>query len=255
MGTKKGMDTNSTLNYKLYVQRQEEFIRADYRAEFRQYNRIKNGDVEGVRERFKIARQNFQEGRGHLSDDPLRNIVYHLVVSAAVISRMCIDGGLDLDTAYTLSDIYIKKADEAESVEEVMDLIADMQIDYATRMRELKKKNAVSIHIRRSIEYIYDNLHRQVTLEELAMREELSSGYFSRLFQKETGMKVGQYVNDAKIRTAENMLRYSDFPILDIALSLGFSSQSAFSAGFKKITGMTPKEYKNTYYNANMTKE
>ena len=53
------MDTNSTLNYRLYVQRQDEFIRADYHAEFRQYNKIKNGDVEGVRERFKIARKNF----------------------------------------------------------------------------------------------------------------------------------------------------------------------------------------------------
>lgn len=249
------MDTNNTLNYRLYVHRQEEFIRADYRMEFKQYNRIKNGDVEGVRERFKIARRNFQEGRGNLSDDPLRNIVYHLVVSAAVISRMCIDAGLDHDTAYTLSDIYIRKADEAKEVEEVMDLIAAMQIDYATRMRELKKKNAISIHIRRSIDYIYDNLNRQLTVEELAEREGLSAGYFSRLFLKETGVKVNPYINDAKIRTAENMLRYSDASILDISLSLGFSSQSAFSASFKKITGMTPKSYRDTYYNANMIKE
>ena len=246
------MNTNSTLNYRLYIHRQEEFIRADYKAEFRQYNKIKNGDVEGVRERFKIARKNFQEGRGHLSDDPLRNVIYHLVVSAAVISRMCIDAGLDLDTAYTLSDIYIKRADEAKEVEEVMDLIADMQIDYATRMRELKKQNAISIHVRKSIDYIYDNLHRQVTVEELAARENLSTGYFSRLFQKETGMKVNQFINDAKIKTAENMLRYSDFSLLEIALSLGFSSQSAFSTSFKKLTGITPKKYRDDNYKSNM---
>ena len=115
------MDTNSTLNYRLYLQRQEEFIRDDYHAEFRQYNRIKNGDVEGVKERFKIARHKFEEGRGVLSDSPLRNMIYHLVVSAAVISRMCIDGGLDRDTAYTLSDIYIRKADMAKDPEEVLD--------------------------------------------------------------------------------------------------------------------------------------
>lgn len=247
------MDTNNALNYRLYIQRQEEFIRADYHAEFRQYNKIKNGDVEGVRERFKIARKTFHEGRGHLSDDPLRNMIYHLVVSAAVISRMCIDGGLDLDTAYTLSDIYIKKADESKTPEEVMDLIAAMQIDYATRMREIKKKNAISIHIRRSIDFIYDNLQRQVTVAELAEREGLSPGYFSRLFAKETGQKVNEYINDAKIKTAQNMLRYSDFSILDIALSLGFSSQSAFSANFKKYTKMTPKVYRDTYYNSNMT--
>lgn len=246
------MDTNTTLNYRLYIQRQEEFVRADYHAEFRQYNKIRNGDVEGVRDRFKIARKNFQEGRGKLSDDPVRNMIYHLVVSAAVISRMCIDSGLDLDTAYTLSDIYIRKADAATEPEEILDLIADMQIDYATRMRELKKKNAISIHVRRSIDYIYDNLHRQLSVNEIAEKEGLSTGYFSRLFVKETGMNVNQFINDAKIRTAQNMLRYSDYPILDISVSLGFSSQSAFSATFKKITNMTPKVYRDNFYNENM---
>lgn len=246
------MNTDNALNYRLFVQRQEEFIRADYHAEFRQYNKIKNGDVEGVRERFKIARQKFQEGRGTLSDNPLRNMIYHLVVSAAVISRMCIDGGMDLDTAYTLSDIYIKRADEAKEIEEVVDLIAEMQIDYAKRMRELKKVNTVSIHIRRSIDYIYDNLHKQLTVAQLAEKVGLSTGYYSRLFVKETGMNVNQFINDAKIQTAKNMLRYSDFSIVDIAISLGYSSQSTFSSTFKKVTGLTPKVYRDRYYTKNI---
>ncbi|MCR5292997.1 MAG: AraC family transcriptional regulator [Eubacterium sp.] len=242
------MDTNSVLNYRLYIQRQEEFIRDDYHAEFRQYNRIKSGDVEGARERFKVARQKFLDNRGNLSESPLRSMIYHLVVSAAIISRMCIDGGMDRDTAYTLSDIYIRKADVAKDTEEVLDLMADMQVDYATRMRDLKKLNTVSIHIRRSIDYIYDNLHRQLTLTELAEKEGLSESYYSRLFVKETGVNVNHFINDAKIRTAQNMLRYSDSPILDISISLGFSSQSAFSTLFKKMTGLTPKVYRDMYY-------
>ena len=252
MDENRKMDTNSLLNYRLFIQRQEEFIRDDYHAEFRQYNRIKSGDVEGARDRFKIARQKFQEGRGTLSDNPLRNMIYHLVISAAVISRMCIDGGLDRDTAYTLTDIYIRKADEAKSTEEALDLMADMQVDFAARMRELKKLNTVSIHIRRSIDYIYDNLHRQLTVSELAEREGLSPSYYSRLFVKETGTNVVQFINDAKIQTAQNMLRYSDFPILDISISLGFSSQSAFSATFKKVTGFTPKAYRDKFYKKNL---
>jgi len=246
------MDTDSILNYRLYIQRQEEFIRDDYHAEFRQYNRIKSGDVEGVRDRFKIARHKFLDNRGNLSESPLRSMIYHLVVSAAVISRMCIDGGMDRDTAYTLSDIYIRKADVAKDTEEVLDLMADMQIDYATRMRDLTKLNTVSIHIRRSIDYIYDNLHRPITLTELAEKEGLSVSYYSRLFVKETGVNLNQFINDAKIRTAQNMLRFSDFPILDISISLGFSSQSAFTSTFKKITGMTPKAYRDMYYKKNM---
>ena len=246
------MDTNSILNYRLFTQKQEQFIRDDFHAEFRQYNRIKSGDVEGARDRFKIARQKFQEGRGTLSDSPLRNMIYHLVISAAVISRMCIDGGMDRDTAYTLTDIYIRKADTATDTEEVLDLMADMQVDFATRMRDLKKLNTVSLHIRRSIDYIYDNLHQPLTVRELAEKAGLSTSYFSRLFVKETGMNVNQFINDAKIRTAQNMLRFSDFPILDISLSLGFSSQSAFTSTFKKVTGLSPKAYRDMYYKKNM---
>ena len=85
--------------------------------------------MDGVRERFKIARKKFEDGRGKLSEDPVRNMIYHLVTAVAVISRMCIDTGMDADTAYTLGDIYISRADKAKSVEEVLDITAEMQID------------------------------------------------------------------------------------------------------------------------------
>lgn len=242
------MDVDNALNYRLYLQRQEGFVRDDLHSEFTQYNRIKTGDVEGVRERFKVARVKFQEGRGNLSDNPLRNMIYHLVVAAGVISRICITGGMDRDTAYTLSDIYIQKADHAKSIEEVLDIMADMQVDYATRMRDINRMNAVSRHIRKSIDYIYENLQNQITVGELARREGLSSGYFSRLFIKETGVNVNQFISETKVRTAQNMLRYSEFSLLDISISLGFSSQSAFSSVFKKIAGVTPKVYRDRFY-------
>ena len=242
------MDTNKILDYRLYIQREEEFVRADYFAEFGQYNKIKNGDVEGVRDRFKIARLNFlngRDGRGTLSADPLRNAVYHLVSSAAVISRLCIAGGMDMNTAYTLSDIYINKADEATEVEQVMDLIAEMQIDYATRMRDLKKESVINLHVRRAIDHIYNNLNRNITVTELASAEGLNPEYFSRLFASETGKKVSDFITDAKMRTAKNMLSHSEAGILDISMSLGYSSQSSFSTVFKKCTGMTPKKYRD----------
>ena len=113
--------------------------------------------------------------------------------------------------------------------------------------------NSVSKHMRRSIDYIYDNLHRSITVKELAEREGLSTGYYSRLFLKEMGVNVNQFINDTKIRTAQNILKYSDFSILDISISLGYSSQSAFTSIFKKITGMTPKDYRNLYFRQNMT--
>ena len=242
------MNTKKILDYRLYVQREEDFVRADYFAEIRQYNKIRNGDVEAVSERFKIARKNFlngKDGRGTLSQDPLRNALYHLVASAAVISRLCIDGGMDMNTSYTLSDIYINKADEAKSIDEIMDLIAEMQIDYASRMRDLMRTDVVSIHIRRTLDYIYNNLNRSLTVAELAERENLNAEYFSRLFVNETGKKVSDFITEVKMKTAQNMLAHSEYSILEISMSLGYSSQSFFSTVFKKYCGMTPKKYRD----------
>ena len=242
------VNTDKKLDYRLFLQREEKFIRADYFAEFRQYNRIRNGDVDAVKERFEKVRPNYlngKDGRGMLSQDPLRNSIYHLVSSAAIISRLCIDGGMDMNTAYTLSDIYINEADEAETVEQVLDLIATMQIDYASRMRDLKRTNVINYHVRRTIDYIYNNLNKPMTVTELAALEDLNPVYFSRLFTNETGKKVGDFITEAKIETAKNMMRHSEYSILEIAMSLGYSSQSAFSNAFKASCGMTPKKYRD----------
>jgi AraC-like DNA-binding protein len=60
-------------------------------------------------------------------------------------------------------------------------------------------------------------------------------------------MPIKAYILKAKINTAENILVFSDFSIAEIADSLGFSTQSAFSAAFRKISGMTPLQYRSRY--------
>lgn len=239
------MNTNKELNYRLFVQREEKFSRPDIRVEFSRYDDIRLGNVEKVRETFEVSRKNFYTGKGTLSDHPLRNVIYHLVVAAGVIARICVEAGLSHDESYTLSDIYIRRADVAKTPEEVIDLIGQMQIDYATRMKKLRKNNKMSIYVRRAIDYIYDHLHEHLTMEMLAKMQGLNPSYFSRLFSADTGTTVKAYINHVKVNTAENMLVHSAYSISDIALSLGFSSQSAFSTVFKKVTGVTPGEYRN----------
>lgn len=149
--------------------------------------------------------------------------------------------------AYTLSDVYIRKADKCTVPEDVIDLIGEMQIDFAKRMKEIRQDKIYSIHVRRCLNYIYDHLHEQVTLEKLAEVEKLSCCYLSKIFSKETGVPVKRFIVTAKVNTAKNMLVYSDFTLSEIAMSLGFSSQSALSAAFKKVTRQTPAKFRNMY--------
>ena len=240
------MNTNRELDYRLYLQRDEEFVRTDVRKEFSRYEMIVAGETEMVKKNYSEVRKDFFAGKGVLSHNPLRNSIYHLVVSMGVIARMCVENGLPHTEAYTISDIYIQRADVATSVNEVLDLLGQAQIDYSERMRKLHRKaGSYSLYVRHAIDYIYDHLHQPLKMEELAAAEGLSPGYFSKLFAKEVGTPVKAYILSVKIKTAGKMLGNRDLSISDIAYSLGFSSQSAFTTAFKQLTGQTPAAYRN----------
>ena len=241
------MNTNQELNYRLFVQMEEEFKRTEIKSEFSRYDDIKNGDVEKVRANCEEIREHYYEGKGVLSDQLLRNNQYHFVIGAGIIARVCIDGGMKHDVAYTLSDIYIRRCDRCRQPEEIIELTGELIMDFAVRMREIRKADSVSIHVRRTVEYIYRNLGGKLTLKEAAEQEHLNESYLSRLFMKEMKMPVKAYILRAKITTAQNILVFSDFAISEIAVSLGFSSQSAFTAAFRRITGETPLRYRSRY--------
>ena len=73
----------------------------------------------------------------------------------------------------------------------------------------------------------------------------MSRRYLSTKFKKETGMTLSQYIQEQKIGKAKSLLKSTDRSILEIATYLGFSSQGYFQNVFKKLTGMTPKDYRN----------
>ena len=100
------------------------------------------------------------------------------------------------------------------------------------------------------IDYIYDHLHTKITLANLSELTGLNSSYLSRLFHKETGMTVSDYIQQTKIETAKNMLLHSSYSAAEIASILAFSDQSYFTEVFKKQTGLTPKRYQSLNLNA-----
>lgn len=242
-----GMNTNRDLSYRLYIQREEGFNRIPFYSEFEKYRVISSGDIKKVKENFADVKRNYYKGKGQLSDDPVKNVRYHFIIAVALTSRVCVENGMSHDLAYTLSDIYIQRADKCEDAEAIIDMLGEMQLDYAERMHELKKENVISIHIRKCIDYIYDNLQEKLTVKIAAKHLQLDPSYLSKLFSKEVGISFRDFIINARINASKNMLVYSDFSYLEISLSLGFSSQSAFTSTFKKNTGMTPGMYRNKF--------
>ena len=241
------MNTNKELNYRLYIQTEEDFRRTEIRSEFARYDDIKNGDIEKVRKNIIEIKAHYYEGKGMLSDSLLKNNQYHLAIGVGIIARVCIDGGMKHNIAYTLSDIYIRRADKCREPQDIIELTGTMMLDFAGRMADIRKEKGVSLHVRRTVDYIYNNLHKPLTLKKAAEHEHLDPSYLSKLFAMEMGIPIKAYILKAKITTAQNILIFSDYSIANIAYSLGFSSQSAFAAAFRKITGLTPLQYRNRY--------
>jgi len=216
--------------------------------EFLFYRAVASGDVDAVRRNCEQGRFVESEGVGVLSRNPVTNLKYHFVITTAMITRLCRQNGMELEQAFRLSDFYIQKLDDIHTVQEVQGLHDAMVLDYTEKMRRYLRKDTNSKHINACKEYIYSHIKERITIEDLADEYGVSASYLSRLFKKETGISVSAYIREQKIEVAKNLLRFSDYPMIDIANRLSFSSQSHFIQQFREAVGMTPKKYRDEHY-------
>ncbi len=236
------MRTKAELNYRDYVQQENNILHAPYNPELEFYAAIKAGDTRKVKLLCQEPLKE-KEGLGILSENSLRNMKYHFVITTALVARHCIEGGMELATAYSLSDYYIKKADSFTQVNEISTLHPIMCMDYTKRMKNLRKQKICSRPIASCIDYICENLNTRITVDTLSKYVGLNPSYLSRLFKKEVGVPISTYILEKKVETAKNMLVYSNYTPAQIATTLAFPNQSYFTEQFRKMTGITPKKY------------
>lgn len=98
----------------------------------------------------------------------------------------------------------------------------------------------------RVCDFINDNLHRQITLAEMADVAGISQFHFTRLFKSKTGMSPLAYVAQKRIELTKAVLRSSGDTLAQVAIDCGYASQSHFTTAFKAVTGMTPGQYRKT---------
>jgi YesN/AraC family two-component response regulator len=242
------MTIDEELERLLLSERDNEVSRFAYNAEINRYSLIAAGDLEGLKKDLERTRKSTNFRRGVLSSDNLNNEKYHAIIMTALVSRFCIEHGMDIAVSYTLSDIFIRKIDRALTAEAVRAVADEVRIEYCTRMRDLSKKQVVSRYVVLAIDYIRTHVQEPITVEQVANELSVNSSYLSKLFKKEMGKSISEYIRDSKIEIAEHMLRHLDDTSLQIANYLGFSSQSHFIQVFRKQTGMTPEEYRKKHY-------
>ena len=217
-------------------------------SEFSFYEAVRNGDVDFVRRNCENNDFANAAGMGILSEIPLQNIRYHFIITAALVSRFCVEGGMILEQAYGLSDFYITRMDKLMSADEIVQLHHVMVLDFTEQMKGLRQLPEASKPVKTAIDYIYLHLHEKLSLEELAENAGVSPGYLSKLFKKEVGANISDFIIDLRIDEAQKLLKFSDMPIVEIANYLAFASQSYFVHVFHKKIGITPRKYRERSY-------
>lgn len=222
----------------------------EYDKEFAIYRAIISGDpkkVELSMKKYKAATfdENGGEQNGVLSKDPLQNAKYNVVIFISLTTRYCTRYGLNREVAYSISDVLIRELDNCYSIEDT-EKIHEKAIHIFTKHMQNKRKNSVySMQVSRCLEYIQNNLQRDLKLATIAEHFHLNPSYLSRLFKQEMNQSISAYIKQQRLVSACNMLELSDYSISQISELLHFSSQSHFTSSFQAQYGVTPKKYRD----------
>lgn len=232
-----------------FIQREEEIHHPGYDTELDFYEGVSDGRITDV---YMELNDGYGEVdspvRGVLSTNKIRNLRYHIIVTIAMISRFCIEKGMEQIESYALSDYYIRQLDETDTEAGLRSLHRECVIDYSTRMRNLRRGHVDSIHCIKAMDFVQNHLHENISLASAAKAVGLEKTYFCRLFTRSVGMGFPHYVMQEKIKVACRMLEHSEYNCTEIAEFLAFSTGAYFGRIFKEFMGMTPMQYRRRSY-------
>ncbi|NIK77017.1 two-component system response regulator YesN [Paenibacillus castaneae] len=109
-----------------------------------------------------------------------------------------------------------------------------------------EERDRTSQVIDRICEYIDEHLSEDISLVRLAEIHYFNPSYLSRFFKQERGINLSEHIDTCRARKAKQLLRDGDLKVREVAVSVGYEAAHSFTRFFKKVTGMTPQEYRET---------
>lgn len=138
--------------------------------------------------------------------------------------------------------------------EEIFFFIMEQLITEHSNVNSSKILQDSNTEIKVICDFLNDNYMESITLNDLINLTGVSKYYLLRSFTKQKGISPYSYLEAIRIGEAKKFLEQGISP-MDVALKTGFTDQSHFSNFFKKLIGLTPKQYMNIFFNKNPTKE
>jgi len=185
-------------------------------------------------------------GVGIHTQNPVRDASVSAVVFCSIVCRAAMEGGLSPEEAYSVGDAYIQSALDSGTVDEISSVCISMYDDFVHRVHRMRENPRYSEPVQRCCDYIEMNVDRNIRAKELAELVGYTPGYITKLFHRETGCGISDYVKLARIERAKILLSTSGQSIQEISERLGFTTRNYFTRCFRDVTGMTPKEFRES---------
>ncbi len=149
--------------------------------------------------------------------------------------------------AYRLSGFYINKITACKEITQILIYRNHAVEELAKRVREKKEKRHTSSYTEQCRDYVYRHYREKIYLDDIADKLGISSSYLSRLFKRETGSSLQDFISNVRVEKAANLLIYSDETLSGIAEYVNFPTQSYFGKIFKQKMQMSPKLYRELH--------
>lgn len=133
-----------------------------------------------------------------------------------------------------------------ETLSELEDWFLSFISLYSEHVKEIKR-NTFREEIGRLVDYVRVNYREDLSLKSAAKIVNMSESYLSYVFKKETGTGFSEYVNQVRVDAASVLLKETDLPSYQIAETVGYDNINYFGRVFKRLTGITPSQYRSRY--------
>lgn len=241
---------NQQINDILLSRREFQIAHFTWKEEQELLNIIRSGQPGQLPTNLNNVRKAIDErhGGGICSQDTFRHNIYSLVAAITLFSRAAIEGGVPDDIAYAMCDSYIMSCDRCQTLDDIFTLYKTALYSFIEAVCQYQTRAAAHSPVTEAIiNYITIHLHENISLEMIARHMHLSVSYCGHRFKADTGHSIFEYIKAERIRSAENLLKYSDFSITEISEYLGFANQSYFTKVFRELNGISPLKYRKKY--------
>ncbi|MFT8342614.1 response regulator transcription factor [Clostridium beijerinckii] len=199
--------------------------------------------------------ENLRSELTHLYDKDIRGFMqfnYLNYINSSLLDlvvRTCNRYSIAYEDIFSTSYLPIEILSTKETVEEMSGWFIEIFTKIININFNNSFKNKYSKKVADSIDYINKNLFNQsLSLTDIAENINVHKVYLCRIFKEETGENVTQYILKARIEKSKEIILSTNYKLYEISDKLGFNSPQQFSILFKKVTGITPNQFRDSYF-------